>query len=324
MLSAAILLGCAIGLLAPGVGTRTGALVSPTVLILVSALFFEARFTGLAGISAWRVAGLAWGVNFLIIPILGYVLARLFVGGQQAVFIGLFIYLAAPCTDWFLGFTRIAGGNTAVGSMLLPVNMITQLIGYPILIWLFFSRDTGIGIADIAQTLLLWFAVPFAGSRLLRRILSSAAPRTFRRLSHLVSGSAPLLIAALIVEIFAGNARVIADHGGVFLSCLIAICVFFVLIFIATELIGRLVGLEHHDHVLLTMTTAARNAPLMLAVTALALPGRPLTYAAIVIGMLIEFPHLVIISMIFRRRRQAGTRRASPAGSGRSSMRVSG
>ncbi|MEM6357949.1 MAG: arsenic resistance protein, partial [Pseudomonadota bacterium] len=42
-----------------------------------------------------------------------------------------------------------------------------------------------------------------------------------------------------------------------------------------------------------TITTAARNAPLMLAVTAIAIPDQPLIYATLVIGMLVEFPHLI-------------------------------
>ncbi len=41
--------------------------------------------------------------------------------------------------------------------------------------------------------------------------------------------------------------------------------------------------------------TAARNAPLMLGVTVSAFPGRPLIYAALVIGMLVEFPHLTVL-----------------------------
>jgi ACR3 family arsenite efflux pump ArsB len=63
--------------------------------------------------------------------------------------------------------------------------------------------------------------------------------------------------------------------------------------------------------VLLTMTTSARNAPLMLAVTAVALPGQPVLHAAIVLGMLVEFPHLTALVHLFRRRLPAPV---APAG----------
>jgi len=54
------------------------------------------------------------------------------------------------------------------------------------------------------------------------------------------------------------------------------------------------------------MTIAARNAPLMLAVTMVALPDQPLIYAAIVIGMLLEFPHLTALQRVLMRSGSAG------------------
>ncbi len=49
------------------------------------------------------------------------------------------------------------------------------------------------------------------------------------------------------------------------------------------------------------MTTAARNAPLMLGITAAATPDQPLIYASLVIGMLIEFPHLTALKHLLLR-----------------------
>jgi len=43
------------------------------------------------------------------------------------------------------------------------------------------------------------------------------------------------------------------------------------------------------------MTTAARNAPLMLAITIIVIPNQPQIYATIIIGLLVVFPHLTIL-----------------------------
>ena len=59
------------------------------------------------------------------------------------------------------------------------------------------------------------------------------------------------------------------------------------------------------------MTTSARNAPLMLAVTAVALPDQPVVHAAIILGMLIEFPHLTVLTHLLRR---SASRVPSPGG----------
>mgnify|MGYP001941547501 CR=1 FL=1 len=54
----------------------------------------------------------------------------------------------------------------------------------------------------------------------------------------------------------------------------------------------RLCSLSYPEYFLLTMIIAARNPSLMLAVVMVALPGQPQIYATLVIGMLVEFPHL--------------------------------
>ena len=48
------------------------------------------------------------------------------------------------------------------------------------------------------------------------------------------------------------------------------------------------------------MTTAARNSPLILGLATIALPDQPLVYAALIIGMLVEFPHLTVLSRILQ------------------------
>ena len=48
------------------------------------------------------------------------------------------------------------------------------------------------------------------------------------------------------------------------------------------------------------MTTAARNSPLILGLATIALPDQPLVYAALIIGMLLEFPHLTVLSRILQ------------------------
>lgn len=65
------------------------------------------------------------------------------------------------------------------------------------------------------------------------------------------------------------------------------------------------------------MSLAARNAPLMLAVTMAALPGPPLVYAGLIIGMLVEFPHLTVPQRVLLGRRHR-MQASGPSGAVRS------
>jgi len=90
----------------------------------------------------------------------------------------------------------------------------------------------------------------------------------------------------------------------VFVAVLGCAVVFFAVTFIAAEWASRLAALSYPRSALLAMTTAARNAPLMIGLTSAALPHQPLVTTAIVVGMLVEFPHLLAVRHLLLRRRR--------------------
>ena len=290
----AILLGSVLGLAAPGTGEALSAGVDPTLLLMIFLLFFEIRLGAVVrGFGNLRFLAVAWGANFLIVPLIGFAIATLFLPNQALLFTGLVIYFISPCTDWFLGFTRMARGDTALGAALIPINMLTQLLLFPLWLWLF-TRHTGlVDFEAVPGTLVQWFLLPLIAAQALRFGLEKLlSQRDFERLLRWVGHIVPLAIAGLILQIFAANIGAIAGHLGVFAVILPAVFLFFTTTFLLGEGLSRLAGLTYPQHALLAMTMAARNAPLMLAVTAVAIPDQPLILAALVIGMLVEFPHL--------------------------------
>jgi len=297
LLISAIAIGSLIGFSSPESGDFLGEYVDYLILAMVSLLFFEVRFEALSRISQnLRFLSRAWVANFVLIPTIGFLVASLFLSGQPLFFTGLLIYFIAPCTDWVLGFTKLARGNTSLGAALIPINMVSQLLLYPVYLSLFAREQVGIDIASLGDTLLHWFLIPFVGAVIVHMTLKAVLPSPlFERLLLLVGRAVPFVIAALVVCIFSANIGTIIKHVGVFLIILIAVFVFFVITYFLGEGIARFFKLDYPEHALLTMTTAARNAPLMLGVTAAALPDQPLIYAAIVIGMLVEFPHLTAL-----------------------------
>ena len=76
------------------------------------------------------------------------------------------------------------------------------------------------------------------------------------------------------------------------------------LTFLLGEFLSYFFKIDYPEHALLTMTIASRNAPLMLAVTMAVFPDQPIIYAALVIGMLVEIPHLTILQRILLSRRR--------------------
>ncbi|MEM6742141.1 MAG: arsenic resistance protein [Pseudomonadota bacterium] len=295
LLLGAIALGLLAGLSAPPIGAAASFAIDPTLLVLVGLLFFDLRLGAVtAAFGNLRFIALAWGANFLVVPVVGFALASLFLSGQPLVFTGLLIYFLAPCTDWFLAFTRLAKGDTALGAALLPINLVTQLLLFPVWLWIFTSHAGFVDFAAIPGVLLQWFLLPFGIAQAARWLASRGLDAsTTGRLHSAVGAAIPLVTAALVFQLFSANATVVAAHVDAVPPAAAAIFLFFAAMFLVGEAATRVFGLSHGEQALLAMTTAARNAPMMLVITAVAIPGQPLVYAALVIGMLLELPHLL-------------------------------
>ncbi|MYN14498.1 arsenic resistance protein [Pusillimonas sp. TS35] len=300
LLIGSILVGAVLGQLWPAAGAVLAEQVDRTLLALVGLIFFGVRFEAIAQVrGSLPTVALALAANFLFIPAIGYAIASVLLPAQPLFMVGLMIYFMAPCTDWFLGFTRLARGNVALGTALIPINMATQLLLYPFYLYFFTSSLVQVEAGIIGDTLLHWFLAPFAvavaAHYCLGQLLGTAR---LAQVLHRADQAIPWVIALLVTEIFAANIAVILDHRSVFAWVLLAVFIFFITTFLLGEGLSRLAGLSYPEHALLTMTIAARNAPLMLAVTMAALPGQPLIYAALIIGMLVEFPHLTALQRV--------------------------
>ena len=167
----------------------------------------------------------------------------------------------APCTDWMLGFTKLAGGNVDLGAKLIPINMISQLLLYPLYLHIFVRQDVVIP-EFIFDTLLQWFVAPLILAIWIRLVLQVvASKKTMVKIVHLLELSIPYTIFLLVTLIFSVHIQTVSEHVDTFLLILVAVFIFFVTTFILGESLSRLVRLRYAERTLLAMSTAARNAP---------------------------------------------------------------
>ena len=306
LIPVAILIGLALGTFLPEISQSTSPWIDPLVLTLLFLLFFEIRFDPVPEISKNRsIICLVWATNFLIVPLFAWGIATLFFKGQPALFAGLLLYMLFPCTDWFLAFTRIAKGDVALGSVLMPINLITQLLLFPFYISFFIGLQSDFNLSSIWPTFGQLFLLPFVSAVVVRYLISKllSPPRLDFFLKY--SGTAiPWVLAGLVLCIFSANTSQLLSYPKVFALVLLAVFLFFVFTWFLGELLARCFQLTCPQHVLLAMTTTARNSPLMLGLATIVLPNQPMVYAVLILGMLVEFPHLTLLSNLFKRRAQ--------------------
>ena len=306
LLPVAILVGLALGTFVPGISQSTNPWIEPLVLTILFILFFEVRFDPIPAISKnSSFICLVWVINFLAIPLFAWGIATLFFKGQPALFAGLLLYMLFPCTDWFLAFTRIAKGDVALGSILMPINLISQLLLFPFYISFFFGLHSDFNLSSIWPTFGHWFLIPCISAMVIRYLISKflSPPRLDFFLKF--SGTAiPWVLAGLVFCIFSAHTSQLLSYPKVFALVLLAVFLFFVFTWFLGELLARYFQLTRTQHVLLSITTTARNSPLMLGLATIVFPNQPMVYAVLILGMLVEFPHLTLVSNLFKYRSQ--------------------
>jgi ACR3 family arsenite transporter len=244
--------------------------------------------------------------NFVIIPIIGFLLALGFLYSTPLIFVGFILYVVNPCTDWFLVFAGMAKGDVPLGLALLPVNLIVQILLIPVFLFLFAGQLIAIPLWAFVETSVIFIAIPFAGAILTN--LASVRYKGADWKEHYMS-SAPIQIqtvtlALIIFFMFAGQTQVIVDNLLPLSVVLVPVAIFIVVAYFVARWIGIWARLGYPEYALLSCTTIARNSPLALAISYGLFPGEPLIQVAIVIGVLVELPALVVLVKVLNRGRE--------------------
>ncbi|MEC7402057.1 MAG: hypothetical protein VX821_08670, partial [Verrucomicrobiota bacterium] len=147
-----------------------------------------------------------------------------------------------------------------------------------------------------------WFLIPLLLAMSVRFLLSKLlGPDRFEPIPRFVGSLVPWTLSVLVFCIFSFHSPQLVIHSQTFPLILLAVFLFFVLTWLLGDFLSRSFRLSRPKRVLLAMTTTARNSPLMFGLATIALPGQPPVYAVLIIGMLVEFPHLTVLSRLFQR-----------------------
>jgi len=263
------------------------------IILLLFFIFYEVSLKGLSSaLKNKKFIGVAWLINFALIPTTAFLIVSLLIDQGSLFFIGLIIYLIAPCTDWVLGFTKLAKGDVDLSSVLLPINLVSQIVLLPVYLYLFAGSTSLPQFSLLFEVLLIWILLPFIVARVLR-VFVKVNEKT---IEGLIIGT----LFFLVFSIFAINVNTIILNLTGFLWVLATIFIFFVITYFLVEFISGKMKFSRKETVTMVMVTSARNAPLMFGVSLVLFPDQVIIHATIIIGMLVEFPHLIILTKILK------------------------
>lgn len=239
-------------------------------------------------------------MNFIWTPIFAWFLGSIFLYDIPSVWLGFIMLMVTPCTDWYLVFTGISKGNTALSTAILPLNLILQLILLPVYLFILGGTLVNIDLYVLFKGIILVLAIPYGTAYITRKLITEIKNEEWLQYNILskIGSNQIILLSLAIVAMFASQGQVLINNPEILLKLLIPTLIFFIVNFIVGQGICRVLKFNYEDTVSLNLTTLARNSPIALAIAVAAFPNEPLIALALVIGPLIELPVLIGVSQL--------------------------